>query len=417
MDISPLSTIARPWWRDITRPEWYALAAAHAGLALDAFDVMLYAFVLSTIMGEWGLKPATAGFVASVTLFASAFGGMLFGAVANRLGRKKTLMITVMIFSVCSGLSGLAQNVVQLAIARTALGLGYGGEWTSGALLVSETWRAEHRGKAIAIMQAGFPLGQIFAAVAAATLLPPFGWRVLFFIGVLPALFTLWIRTKVEEPRIWLETKHKPRSTTDLGFFQIFRKPFLRYTLLCVLTSSLGLIGYWGLFSWMPGFLALPLEKGGAGLGIAKAPIWLFPTLVASFIGTATFGFFSDRIGRRPTLAVFFGVSAILVWVFGHTRDAFTLLALGPLIGFFGAGGFGAFGAFIAELFPTQARGPALGFSFNSGRMMSAIGPTLIGFLSTSFGLGGALAFLAFAFAGAAASIFLLPETRGVALR
>jgi MFS family permease len=138
---------------------------------------------------------------------------------------------------------------------------------------------------------------------------------------------------------------------------------------------------------------------------------------VASFIGTATFGFFSDRIGRRPTLAVFFGVSAILVWVFGHTRDAFTLLALGPLIGFFGAGGFGAFGAFIAELFPTHARGPALGFSFNSGRMMSAIGPTLIGFLSTSFGLGSALAFLAFAFAGAAATIFLLPETRGVALR
>ena len=156
MDISPLSTIARPWWRDITRPEWYALAAAHAGLALDAFDVMLYAFVLSTIMGEWKLKPATAGFVASVTLFASAFGGMIFGAVANRLGRKKTLMIRVMVFSVCSGLSGLAQNVVQLAIARTALGLGYGGEWTSGALLVSETWRAEHRGKAIAIMQRDF---------------------------------------------------------------------------------------------------------------------------------------------------------------------------------------------------------------------------------------------------------------------
>jgi MFS family permease len=166
----------------------------------------------------------------------------------------------------------------------------------------------------------------------------------------------------------------------------------------------------------MPGFLALPLEKGGAGLGIAKAPIWLFPTLVASFIGTASFGFFSDRIGRRPTLAVFFGVSAILVWVFGHTRDAFTLLALGPLIGFFGAGGFGAFGAFIAELFPTEARGPALGFCFNSGRMMSAIGPTLIGFLSTGFGLGGALAFLAFAFAGAAASIYLLPETRGTRL-
>jgi len=417
LEISPPKTIVpRPWWREITRTEWHALVAAHAGLGLDAFDVMLYAFALSTIMAEWGLKPAAAGFIASVTLFASAFGGVLFGAVANRLGRKNTLMVTVIVYSVCSGLSGLAQDLTQLAIARTVLGLGWGGEWTSGALLVSETWRAEHRGKAIGIMQAGFPLGQILAAIATATLLPLFGWRVLFFMGVLPAFFILWIRTKVEEPRIWVHAQREHRSLSELSFLQIFRPPLLRYTLLCTLTSSLAMVGYWGLFTWMPGFLALPVEKGGAGLGIAKAPIWLIPTLFASFVGVVTFGFFSDRIGRRPTFAAFFVVSALLVWVFGHTRDAMTLLVLGPFVGFFGAGGFSAFGAFISELFPTGARGPGLGFSFNTGRMMSAIGPTLIGLLSTRYGLGGALALLALAFAGAAGSIYLLPETKGTQL-
>src|SRR5262249_48832986 len=159
------------------------------------FDVMLYVLALPTIMGEWGLKPAAAGFIASVTLFASAFGGIVFGAVANRIGRRNTLIVTVLVYSSCSGLSGLAQNLTQLAIARTILGLGWGGEWTSGALLVSETWRPEHRGKAVAIMQAGFTVGQIAAAIVAASLLPTLGWRVLFFIGVLPALFTLWIRS------------------------------------------------------------------------------------------------------------------------------------------------------------------------------------------------------------------------------
>jgi MFS family permease len=175
-----------PWWKEVTREQWYALLAGKMGWALDAFDVMLYVFCLKVIMDQWALNPAVAGFMVSVTLFASSFGGILFGVVADRIGRKKALMATVLLFSICSGLSGLAQNLVQLAIARTLLGIGMGGEWASGALLVSETWPAKHRGKAIGLMQGGWAIGYIAAAIAAATILPRYGWRVMFFLGIRP---------------------------------------------------------------------------------------------------------------------------------------------------------------------------------------------------------------------------------------
>jgi len=410
---------AVPWWKEITRKQWYALFAGQAGWALDAFDVMLYAFVLTTIMKEWNSSPAAAGFMVSVTLFASSLGGIMFGAIADRIGRKKALMITVLVFSVCSGLSGLAQNLTQLAIARTLLGLGMGGEWASGALLVSETWPAQHRGKAIGIMQSGWAIGYILAAITAAVVLPAFGWRAVFFVGVVPALFTLWIRTKVDEPEIWINAKreHAERKKSDFGFFQIFGPELVRFTLISTLVSTFVMFGYWGLFTWMPGFLAMSPEKGGAGLGIAKAPIWIIPMMIGAFFGYVTFGFIADKLGRRPTFAAYLLASAVLVWVFGHTRDATTLMILGPFIGFFGSGYFSAFGAFISELFPTRARGSAVGFCYNAGRMMSALAPTVIGYLSTAYGLGGALGFLAIAFTGGALSIYLLPETKGAALR
>jgi MFS family permease len=403
------------WYREISAKQWYALLAGQLGWALDAFDVMLYSFCLTSIMAEWKLNPREAGFMVSVTLFASSFGGILFGTIADRIGRKRALMATVILFSICSGLSGLAQNLTQLAIARTLLGLGMGGEWASGALLVSETWPAQHRGKAIGLMQGGWAIGYIAAAIAGATVLPALGWRAMFFVGIAPALFTLWIRRKVDEPAIWVEARARGmtgRSSAG-SFLQIFERGLVRYTLLCTLTSAFVMFAYWGLFTWMPGFLATPIKDGGAGLGIVKASMWIIPMMIGALIGYITFGFIADRLGRRPTFAAYLVISAVLVWVFGNTRDATVLKLLGPLIGFFGSGYFSAFGAFIAELFPTRARGAAVGFCYNTGRMLSALAPMLIGSLSMTYGLGGALTFLAIAFVGGAIMIYFLPETRG----
>jgi MFS family permease len=404
-----------PWYREISAKQWYALLAGQLGWALDAFDVMLYSFCLTSIMKEWSLKPSEAGFMVSVTLFASAFGGILFGTIADRIGRKKALMATVLVFSICSGLSGLAQNLTQLAIARALLGLGMGGEWSSGALLVSETWPARHRGKAIGLMQGGWAIGYIAAAIVALTILPRFGWRAMFFVGIAPALFTLWIRRKVDEPAIWVEARRTGVTARTAGesLMRLFDKDLIKFTLLCTLTSAFVMFAYWGLFSWIPGFLAQPLKDGGAGLGDVKGPIWTIPMNIGALIGYATFGIISDKIGRRPTFAAYLVISAVLVWFFGRTHDATQLMVLGPLIGFFGSGYFSVFGAFIAELFPTRARGAAVGFCYNGGRMLSALAPTLIGSLSLTYGIGGALTFLAIAFVGGAITIYFLPETRG----
>jgi len=416
-DVAIAQSIPAAWHREITSKQWYALLAGQIGWALDAFDVMLYALCLTTIMKEWNLNPAAAGFMISVTLFASSFGGILFGVLADRIGRKRTLMLTVLVFSVCSGLSGLAQNLVQLAIARTILGLGMGGEWATGALLVSEAWPARHRGKAIGFMQAGWAIGYIMAAVAAATILPAFGWRVMFFVGILPAIFTLWIRSRVDESEIWL--RHRDRQQTEpagRSFLQIFKRDLFRYTVYCTLISSFVMFAYWGLFTWLPGFLSAPPDKGGAGLSIVKGSLWLIPMVVGAFFGYITFGFIADRFGRRPTFAVYLLVAAALVYIYGNVRDATLLMVLGPFIGFFGSGYFSAFGAFVSELFPTRARGAAVGFTYNTGRMVSALAPTAIGFFSGKYGLGGALTITAVAFIAGSLSIFVLPETRGAEL-
>ncbi len=406
---------AVPWWKEITSKQWYALVAGQMGWALDAFDVLLYTFCLTSIMKEWGHAPAAAGFMVTVTLFASSFGGILFGAIADRIGRKKALMLTVLLFSVCSGLSGLAQNLTQLAIARTILGLGMGGEWASGALLVSETWPAQHRGKAVGLMQGGWAIGYILAAIAAATILPAFGWRAMFFVGIVPALFTVWIRTKVEESEIWLADRKKQKAEQQGAgsFLQIFSPELVRYTLFCTLISSFVMFAYWGLFSWMPGFLAMPLSKGGAGLSAVRAPIWVIPMMVGAFFGYVSFGLIADKFGRRPTFAAYLFISAVLVVIFGNVRDPTLLMVMGPFVGFFGSGYFSAFGAFVSELFPTRARGSAVGFTYNTGRMVSALAPTVIGYFSGKYGVGGALTITSIAFVLGGCAIFLIPETKG----
>ena len=403
-----------PWWKTVSKTQWYALLAAMMGWALDAFDVLLYVFALTTIMKEWNLTTTQAGLLASVTLFASAFGGIVFGVLADRIGRKNALMATVLIFSIMSGVSGLTQNIWQLAIARTILGLGMGGEWASGALLVSETWPAEHRGKAIGIMQGGWAIGYIFAAIVAGTILPVFGWRVLFFIGIVPALFTVWVRTKVEEPEIWVKTQEQKKEGFSL--LQIFRADLIRYTVFCTFIASFVMFAYWGLFTWLPGFLSMPVEKGGAGLSMVKSSLWIIPTMVGAFFGYISFGFVADKFGRRPTFSAYLIICSVLVYIYGNTRDVTLLMILGPFVGFFGSGYFSAFGAFISELYPTRARGAGLGFTYNIGRMASALAPATVGFFAGKFGVGAALTITAVAFFIGAVSIFLVPETRAVEL-
>lgn len=415
------SFAAVPWYRTISREQWNTLAAAQLGYTLDAMDFVLYLMAIKALMDEFGFSTADAGFIASVGLIASAAGGLIFGMAADYFGRTRALIATILIYSFATLGAATSQSFAHLMFWRALVGIGMGGEWSSGAVLVSETWPAEHRGKAIGIMQSGWALGYILAAVATALILPTFGWRWLFALGVLPALFVLWVRRNVHEPEVWT-AQQKIKTVTQASdvseqrntLLAIFSRGLIGRTLKASLLSSLVMFGYWGFFTWLPGFLASSAEAGGAGMSIVKSMIWIIPTQVGAFFGYLSFGFISDRIGRRSAFMLFLFTAAVLVPLYGQmARSPWALLATGPLLGFFGHGYFSLFGAMLSELFDTRVRATAQGFTYNIGRVIGGLAPYTIGALAVTHGLGSALALTSAFFVAGALMILTLPETRG----
>jgi MFS family permease len=375
---------------------------------LDGMDVMLYAFALTTIQQEFGITSAAAGLLASIPLLTAAIGGALAGALADRVGRARVLIYSILIYSLFTGMTATSRTLWELALWRAIVGFGLGAEWSAGSVLVAETWPAEHRGKAIGFMQSGWAIGYIAAALLAAAIIPTYGWRVLFAIGTLPALLTLWIRRNVPEPEVW------KRAPERFPFTVLLRPPLARRMVVATLACTAVLFAYWGLFTWIPAYLASPVERGGAGLGIVRSSAWIIPVQIGAFCGYNLFGFLADRVGRRPVFAIFVLAAAALVPAYGLSAGSpATLMILGPFIGFFGHGYFSVFGAMLAELFPSGVRGTAQGFCYNAGRAVSAFAPYTIGAIADSYGIGAALISTSACFAVSAGLILLLPETRG----
>lgn len=405
------------WWKEADSGARKSLLAGGAGWMLDAMDVMLYAFALEAIGTEFQLNGAQKGAVASVTLLASAFGGIIFGVLADRIGRVKALVFSILIYSIFTALTATSTSLTMLILWRSLVGIGMGGEWSAGSVLVSESWPARHRGKAIGLMQSGWAIGYILAAALAALIIPLWGWRPLFVIGVAPAFFVLWIRKSVPEPAAWSSAMHTRTSFRDS--LSILLTPlFLSRALIATTIATALLFAYWGLFTWIPTYLSAPTEKGGAGLGLVKSSGWIIPMQLGAFAGYISFGFFADRFGRKPTFIFFALAAAVLVPIYGlSARSPAALLPLGPLIGFFGHGYFSIFGAMLSELFPSTIRATAQGLCYNLGRGISAGAPWLIGSLADAKGIGPAIALLGTLFFLSAALILLLPETRAKELQ
>jgi putative sialic acid transporter len=409
---------AVPWYRTINRTQWNALLAAMLGWMLDAMDFVLYVMAITALRDEFKFGEDMAGLLGTMTLLTSAAGGLLFGYVADRIGRTRALMATILIFSLCSLGTATAQNFTQLLIWRALLGIGMGGEWASGAVLVSETWPPEHRGKAIGIMQSGWAIGYILAAVLAGLILPTLGWRWLFAAGVLPALLVFWVRRSVPEPAVWANKSAKePGSGPSANPFAVLLgEALLARTLLATLLTAVVMFAYWGLFTWLPTFLATSPEKGGAGMELVKSVWWIVLTQLGAFFGYLSFGFIAERIGRRTAFMAFLLGAAVIVPLYGQmAQHHVVLLLLGPLLGFVGHGYFSMFGALLSELFPTRVRATGLGFTYNTGRALSAAAPFTIGALAKQpdIGIGLALALTSAFFVLGALLVLLLPDTSG----
>ena len=408
-----------PWYREITRDQWRVLAAAKAGWMLDAMDFMLYAMAIGQLRTYFGFNDATAGMLGTVTLVMSGVGGILFGYLADRFGRTRALMGTIALFSVASLGAATSQSVIQLLMWRALLGIGMGGEWASGAVLVSETWPAAHRNKAVSIMQSGWAIGYIIAAVLAALILGAPGataeqWRWLFVVGVFPAVFTLWIRRYVREPEAW--QRRNAEAARVNPFKVIFRSGLAKRAWLIILLGSSVQFAYWGIFFWLPAFLARPIAQGGAGMGVVGSLGWIIPVQIGAYLGYLTFGFIADRLGRRRTFVIFMLAAAVLVPIYGQmARSPITLMLLGPVLGYFGHGYFSVFGSLVAEQFPAAVRATGQGTTYNIGRMAGAIAPYTIGAIATlpGIGIGLALGVTSAFFLLGALLIFTLPDRSG----
>ncbi len=398
------------WPRDVTPAERKALFAGGIGWMLDAMDVMLYSLVLTYLIREFSMDTRTAGFLNSLTLVASAIGGFLFGLLADRFGRTRALMASILIYSAASAACGLSHSVPQLAVFRFVLGLGMGGEWTAGAALIAETWRPKHRGKALGLMQSSYAIGEAMAALVVLWVLPHFGWRAVFFVGVLPALLVLWIRASVPEPTIWKDRAASP----DRGFKKTaLPVGVLRAGMLATSMNAFSLFGYWGLFTWIPAYLSLPVSQGGRGIGLVRTTTFFLVLCGGKWMGYAAFGFLADAFGRRKSYFAYLFIAAALVPVYGMTRSELWLLALGPVVAFFGTGSFSGYAALASEIFPTEIRAAAMGLSYNVGRVLSAFAPFAVGTLAIKYGIGPAFFLQAAAFLLAAMLSLALPETRG----
>ena len=401
------------FWKEAPTEARKALLAASMGWLLDAFDVMLYALILTAVIEDLGLSRAQGGLMASLTLAASAAGGLIFGVLADKLGRTRALSLSILIYSIFTFACGLAQNVWQFATFRVFLGLGMGGEWASGAVLVSETWPEKHRGKALGIMQSCWAIGYGLAAIVVAIVLPRFGWRAVFFVGILPALFTLWIRRSVKEPEMWLKSRELGTGTREPKPGSRNTKFPLRLAILLTAMNAATMFAWWGLNLWVPSYLSLPSTQGGVGLSTETMAIFVVAMQVGMWLGYVTFGFISDAFGRRPTYTAYLLMAALLVWYYGFARDPMVLLVLGPFVAFFGTGYFSGFGAVASEIFPTSIRATALGVTYNSGRLLSAVAPFVVGSMAQQRGFGAAFTVTSIAFIIAAALWIGIPETRG----
>ena len=395
------------------------LVAAALGWALDAFDVMLYALVLAHVMRDLGMDKTTAGWLGTATLFASGIGGVMFGFIADRIGRTKALMLSILTYSVFSFASGLATSVLMLAAFRFFLGLGMGGEWNTGATLVAETWPTHLRAKAIALVQSSWALGYAAAALVAGILLRELqNWRYVFFVGILPALVTLWIQRKVPESEMWLARKNMPRGPSEkpqfAPFREIFSNRYLKHTLALLLLNFFGMFAWWGLFTWMPAYLSLPVSEGGRGFGVMSTTSFLVTlNIVGMFPGYATFGWVADHLGRKKSFMLYTGMAALLVPLYAISRAPWAIMLLGIVVAFFGTGFFSGSGIIGSEIFPTAVRARALGFTYNGARAMSSVAPMVIGYVGERHGLSGAFFLCGASFLLATLMATQLPETKG----
>ncbi|PLQ00811.1 MFS transporter [Cupriavidus pauculus] len=407
-------------------PDWYAelspdgkraFKASFAGWATDAFDFMVFSFVLASLIELWGLDRGKAGLLGTVTLIFSSIGGWIAGMLADRYGRVRVLQWTILWFSVCTLAIGFAQNFEQIFVLRALQGLGFGGEWAVGAVLIGEIIAPQHRGKAVGLVQSGWAIGWGVAAILysiAFTLLPEsIAWRSLFWVGIVPALLVLYIRKHVPEPQVFVADSARRESGRPVSVWAIFAPSMLRRTVLAALLCTGIQGGFYAMSTWLPAYLRIERR-----LSVFDTGAYLFVIIAGSFCGYVVGAYLADYWGRRRNFILFSVLSMVSVYLYlTLPLSNQQMLWLGFPLGFSSCGIFSGVGAYLTELYPSESRANGQSFTYNFGRGIGALFPGLVGVLSHTASLATAIAI----FSGAAyglvlLTVLLLPETKGASL-
>jgi MFS family permease len=432
-----------PWYGTLTRIQWKTLMAANLGWMFDGYEtfalILTVAVALRQLLdpAQFAQIPAYAGTVIAVTLFGWGIGGILGGILADYIGRRRTMIYAILAYSLITGLSALAFDWVSFALLRFLVGIAIGSEWATGASITAEVWPDHARGKGAGLMQCGLGIGFFLASLVWLYVgaLGPGAWRIMYVIGVLPALFVLWIRSGIPESQPWERSNENRRlararqqggailgeeeqALTRFTLVELFVDPqSRRRAVLVFLLSLTTTLAWWGISTWVPPYIGSVAAK--AGLPAQQWASYAGMTYnLGAILGYASFGFLADRFGRKPVTMLFFAMALALTPVlFLWTQDLGLLLLVAAVNGYFSLGQYSWMPVWLPELFPTRIRATAMAFAFNAPRFIAFLGPLLAGNLIVYFGgFGYAATIVATIYVLGLAAAPFLPETRGMPL-
>lgn len=420
----------------VTRKErWKIMWASIIGYAMDGLDVLILSFAMAAIVSEFGLTLGEGGMIATYTLIGTVLGGYIFGIFADWWGRVHTFSLTIIIFSIFTGACAFADNAVHLDILRFLAGLGLGGEYGIGMTLVSETWPGAKRARATAGVAMGWQAGAVLAAILAAVVLPDYGWRGLFLVGVLPALLAAWARHGIKEPPMWVQRKEMKKALqarkdagekltaeeeeqlTEAKKFPLAHlfadKKTTITTIALTIMTSVQNFGYYGIMVWLPMIL---LKEHG--LTTKSMSGWMIVTVIGMIAGIFVFGWLCDRLGRKKSYLLFYVCAAAMVYIYVNLGTPIALLFGGAFLGFFCNGMMAGYGTLLSENYTTDARSTAQNFIFNTGRAVGGFAPVIIGTIAQTNGFNTAFVLLSAVYLAAAVNVlFFVKDTKGTVIR
>ena len=368
------------------------VVASVAGLTLEGMDIMFISFAMSMIIAQFHVDMVAGGLISSITNLGMLAGGVIFGILADKFGRVKVFTYTILLFALGTALTGLAGNMEQVYVFRFIAGLGAGGEYGIGMALVAEAWPKNKQGRASSYVSIGAQYGVILAALLSAIILPSWGWRGLFFTGLVPVIFAFIVRKKLDESPEWVATRKTKQLLPRQGkLIQLFATPRITATTIALaIMATIQIAGYNGLMIWLPSML-----QQSQGLSVSNSALWTISTAVGMIAGMLTFGQFMDRIGIKKSYGIFLAASAVAVYLYSFASGSAGLLIGGALVGFFSNGMFAGYGALISKYYPVGVRSTATNTIFNFGRALGGLSPILVGYILQHANVTIAMGYLA----------------------